>query len=80
MKLTATILCNSPYMGKSKFPFWTNIKAGEKLTITLELISLNSGRRIYSPTYNIKNEKGNTFRCTNGELLNYLEKLVYEQI
>ena len=79
MKLTSKVLCTSHYLGKSKFEFWQVLKPGDVLTVELVIKSLNGGGRIYSPTFTLYNGKLQ-FTCTNGELLNYLDKFHYTEL
>ena len=82
MKLTNKIVVTKKYDGKSKFPFWENIKEGDMLEVSLDLKPTGHGYggRTYAPTISIKNiSTDEIFKDTINSFQKYLGKISYKE-
>lgn len=79
--LEAKIYVVTPYSGKSKFPFWSEMKELDVILITSELKSPGShGQTTYQPCVVLTNPRTNhKYKGSYTEVRNMLEKVEYVQ-
>lgn len=80
IKLFVQVTVTKPYSGKSKFPFWSEMKEGALLSFSIGLKPVGGGRRKYATTVDIARIQDNEivmFHCSIDECCNYLSKIEY---
>lgn len=82
IKLKAYIRIDSEYKGKSKFPFFMDLKAGDHITIIYHLKSTSKYGDMFAPEIRLqKFTKADIhFDTTAGKLLRYLSNIDYTEI
>jgi hypothetical protein len=80
ISLTETIEIIAPYKGKTKFDFWTNLKPGDTVEISMLLKSPGrSTNGTYATTLRLLDiKKQTTFAASIAEIHNYLRKMEYK--
>ena len=81
IKLHAQITVTKQYSGKSKFPFWSEMKPGCLLSFSIKLEPIGGGRGgKYATNIDIVRIQDNditVFTCSIDECCNYLSKIEY---
>jgi hypothetical protein len=77
MNLIGKIKITSPYNGKSKFPFWNELKIGDEITLSVSLDPPGRGRSLYATNITAIID-GRSFTCSTTQIYNYLTKVGYE--
>lgn len=81
LTLEKNIEITAPYKGKTKFVFLTNLQVGDKLNVSMDVVSPGGfGGRRYATSIVLKNAKGNSFGASLAEMEKYLSKLEYKEL
>lgn len=71
----------SVYKGKTKFTFLTNLKVGDILNVSMDVVSPGGfGGRRYATNIVLENARGNSFGASLTEMEKYLSKLEYKEL
>ena len=84
IRLSNQITIKEPYAGNSKFPFWKNLKVGDVVTISVDLVKTERGGM--GRSYNgLKAVRAHltcgdlNFNCSMNQLVKYLDSVVYHE-
>lgn len=82
MKLSNRIIITGKYQGRSKFDFFTNLKEGDVIELSIEIEPIRRGSHsgLYATMVKMKNLTSKaSFSASLTETTNYLSKMQYTE-